>query len=346
MNKIKKVLDKIYNNLELRRRNVPLFMGDPGLGKTWIIEEFAKSVGAHVELFLTSSKPPFEIDGIGIPNTQRTKAKHVEFENILKLKDGDILFFDELPNGNLATLNASLTFIESRITASGRKMPDIMIVGAGNFQGMTPMTPQIKRRFIWYKVEFDAPMWQKFMFDRYKIPFNISFKLCSLIKSEKFDNYNFYTPADIDKAVERIIYGMDSTDPYSPSLLPILNTLITNNLDEDIEITKDKKLFKGETIKWLDLIRYSKEDFNINLLDKNNIVNIDEKGEYEIVILNNKKEVIGEIKNIDALREMYNLSESEILCLESGEYINIVPFLLREGVRGGLVIGGLYVQKK
>ena len=58
--------------------------------------------------------------------------------NILKLKDGDILFFDELPNGNINTLNACLTFIESRITAAGRKLPNIMIVGAGNYQGIRP----------------------------------------------------------------------------------------------------------------------------------------------------------------------------------------------------------------
>lgn len=326
MNKIKEVLETIYNNLELRRRNVPLFMGNPGLGKTWIVEEFAESVGAHVELFLTSSKPPFEIDGIGIPNTQRTKAKHVEFENILKLKDGDILFFDELPNGNLATLNASLTFIESRITAAGRKMPDIMIVGAGNFQGMTPMTPQIKRRFIWYEVKFNPSMWQDFMYDRYKMPKNISAKLCTLIKNEEFTGYNFNTPADIDKAVERIIFGMDSNDPYSPVLLPILNTLITNNLDGDIEITKDKNLVKGESIKWLDLVRYTKGNIDINSFSKKDNDGSDNdidtnKNEYEILILNKEKEIVGELKNVSELTKLYYFKDSDIEKLEKGEII-------------------------
>ena len=171
MQKIKNVLSGIYNDLELRNKVVPLFMGKTGIGKTYLIYEFAKEVGAHVELFLTSSKPPYEIDGIGIPNAERTQAIHVEFDTIMKLKDGDILFFDEMPNGLLPTLNASLTLLESRITAAGRKLPNIMIVAAGNYEGMTPMTPQIKERFLWYDVKFDANMWQNYMWNKYKMPF-------------------------------------------------------------------------------------------------------------------------------------------------------------------------------
>jgi hypothetical protein len=249
---IKEVLEKVYNNLELRKTVVPLFMGNTGLGKTHIIKDFANSVGAHLELFLTSAKPPFEIDGIGVPNTKRTKAVHVEFENILKLKDGDILFLDEMPNGNLATLNAFLTFVESRITAAGRKLPDIMIVAAGNYQGMSPMTPQIKERFVWYDVKFDAKMWKEFMFNKYKMHDKITDMLCNLIHSEEFMGYNFNTPRSLDKAVNLIIN--DVPTPYSVILKPILQTLINNPIGKRIRFSNtDRYLEADEMISWLEL---------------------------------------------------------------------------------------------
>jgi SpoVK/Ycf46/Vps4 family AAA+-type ATPase len=84
MNKILAILEGTYKYPSLRRRKIPLFMGMPGLGKTYVIEEFARKKGVHLELFLSSSKSPLEIDGIGIPNNERTKAVHVEFENLFQ----------------------------------------------------------------------------------------------------------------------------------------------------------------------------------------------------------------------------------------------------------------------
>lgn len=39
-----------------------------------------------------------------------------------------------------------------------------MIVAAANPQGMAPLTPQIKERFLWYNVVFDPTMWKEYMF--------------------------------------------------------------------------------------------------------------------------------------------------------------------------------------
>jgi MoxR-like ATPase len=258
MQSIKSTLRGIYEDEELRSKVVPLFMGKTGIGKTHLIYEFAAEVGAHVELFLTSSKPPFEIDGIGVPNEDRTKAVHIEFENILKLKDGDILFFDEMPNGLLPTLNASLTFLESRITAAGRKLPKIMIVAAGNYTGMTPMTDQIKERFVWYDVKFDKASWQNFMKKKYQMPNNISTKLCKLIEEEDFTGYNYNTPRSLDKAVNMMVKNVHT--PYSKVLKPILDTLIENTLG-DIELNNGDVLTKNEHISWLKLKQLSNGTF-------------------------------------------------------------------------------------
>lgn len=63
---ITEVLEKIYHNKELRRSIVPLFLGNPGIGKTVLIYEFANKIGVNVVEFITSQRNPFEISGLAI----------------------------------------------------------------------------------------------------------------------------------------------------------------------------------------------------------------------------------------------------------------------------------------
>lgn len=66
MKVIKEVLEKVYNNTELRKKVVPLFIGDPGLGKTVLIDEFAKEKNVQLVELITSQMSPFEISGIAM----------------------------------------------------------------------------------------------------------------------------------------------------------------------------------------------------------------------------------------------------------------------------------------
>lgn len=66
MNKIKSILEGIYTQPTLRKSIVPLFIGNPGLGKTVLIEEFAREKGVKVVEFITSQMSPFEISGIAM----------------------------------------------------------------------------------------------------------------------------------------------------------------------------------------------------------------------------------------------------------------------------------------
>ena len=255
---MKKILEKIYTNNNLRKRIVPLFIGDPGIGKTAIIEQFAKEKNVSLVELITSQMSPFEISGICIPRHEEQKMVYYNFDRLDNLKDGDILFFDELLNGNPTVLNACLTILEQRTMISGKKLPDIMIIAAANPQGMTPLTPQIKERFVWYKVKFDDISWQKFMAEKYLMPDNISKLLVNLIKNENFTSgHNYNTPRSIDKAVEMIIY--DAPTPYSQALLPILKTHITNILEKDVELENGKILVPNEMISYLELIKILKK---------------------------------------------------------------------------------------
>jgi len=257
MKNIKEILEKVYTNEELRKSIVPLFIGDPGLGKTVLITEFAKEKGVELVELITSQMSPFEISGIAMPEKDSKKMVYYNFDKLENLKDGDILFFDELLNGNPVVLNACLTILEQRKFISGKPLPDIMIVAAANPQGMTPITPQIKERFVWYNVKFSLPGWRTYMIDKYSITKTIANKLSSLIKNETFTDNNFNTPRSIDKAVNMIIH--DVPTPYTNLLMPILSEPIENKLDTPIKLTKDRNLEVNEIIMWIDLIRIKRK---------------------------------------------------------------------------------------
>jgi len=253
MIKIKEILEKVYNNESLRKSIVPLFIGDPGLGKTVLIQDFAKEKDVKLVELITSQMSPFEISGIAMPDKDIKKMVYYNFDKLENLVDGDILFFDELLNGNPVVLNACLTILEQRKYISGKNLPNIMIVAAANPQGMSPLTPQIKERFVWYNVKFDRNMWMKYMINKYQISTNIGNKLCSLISEENFISNNFNTPRSIDKAVNMIIHEVPT--PYNKIITPILLEMIKNPFEQEINLPNGTVLAPNEMISWLDLIK-------------------------------------------------------------------------------------------
>ena len=150
-------------------------------------------------------------------------------------------------------INACLTLLESRVTVSGKKLPNIMIVAAANPQGAVLITPAIKERFVWYDVIFDASMWKKYMSSEYDMPNGISNQLCTLIAAEKFKDINFMTPRSIVKAVKCIIKSCPT--PYSESIEPFLMKFVTNKLDITVDLGHGVELEPGDQIPWLSLVR-------------------------------------------------------------------------------------------
>ncbi len=193
---------------------------------------------------------------------------YFDFDRFCNLKDGDILFFDELLNANPMVLNACLTLLENRRMISGRPLPDIMIVAAANPQGATILTPQIKERFIFYDVAFDAKLWGEYMYKKYNIVDSVLENLVTLIKNEKFENsrFNYFTPRSIDKALNMIIKGVDT--PYKKDLKPILERLVMNESGFDLELDADTKWLNGEGMSWLKVAQ-----FTLNNNKKNDKVN-------------------------------------------------------------------------
>lgn len=156
MKHIKEMLDLV----DKMRDYVALgLMSDPGLSKTSQINQWAEAHGRRVFELVISQRMPSEISGMPMPVNDTKKMEIYDFDTLLAMKDGDILFLDEFTNGNVQTLNACLTLIQDRKMLSGKKLPSIIVVAAGNPQGRCDLLPQVKQRFLWVNVQFDAEMW-------------------------------------------------------------------------------------------------------------------------------------------------------------------------------------------
>lgn len=183
---------------------------------------------------------------------------YYNYDKLDSLKDGDILFFDELLNGNPVVLNACLTVLEQRKMISGKPLPDVMIVAAANPQGMTPLTPQIKERFIWYNVVFNEELWRNYMFDKYTMPYGISnMIIIDMIFKETFEKRNFWTPRTIEKWFNMIL--LDGEIPNEGDKLKRIleNGTVDNPFNEDIELPDGSIIRKDQRFKWIDYYKLS-----------------------------------------------------------------------------------------
>lgn len=245
------VLNKTYDNSFLRQRTIPLFMSNPGVGKSTIIKEFADSKGVHMAKITLSQRMPNEVTGGVMPSLEKGVWETLDNQQLADLKDGDILFFDEVFNGTLKqTLDAVLNLLEDRMLPSGKKLADVMIVAASNFQGLIQITPQVKERFIRYDLKFDSEEWINLMIKKYGMPREISAKLCKLIHLEKFENadWTYYSPRSIEKSILQAAFELEGP----------LDDKVHACLIETIKMPSDSeklKVKKGDEIEYLTFLK-------------------------------------------------------------------------------------------
>lgn len=160
--------DKVYKLIEAadkcRKEIVLCLMGKPGIGKTESVERFAKDNNRNVVHIIASQILPSEVSGMTMPNQETRSMDVFDHYRMSHMKDGDILFFDELLKGQQAVLNACLTLIQERRLMSGTKLPDVLIVAAANPLATPVQLPvEIRQRFLFVDVEWDVYGWIEYM---------------------------------------------------------------------------------------------------------------------------------------------------------------------------------------
>ena len=265
---LKEILNKTYDNPVLRRTTVPLFMSNPGTGKTTILKEFAKERGVDILKITLSQRMPNEVISMLMPNQKTGKIEVYDSLEISALKPGSILFFDEVFNGVLKqTLDSMLNFTEDRITPSGKHVEDIMIIAASNPQGLINLTPQIKERFIRYDLKFNAEEYQTYMKDKYGMPEDISGHLCTLINKEKFEHvdWNYVTPRSLEKSINQI--GCELKSPYDDVLMPFLKQELVSPMN-----IKAINIKKGGKVEYLEILKLLVKAANEPVKEKKTVV--------------------------------------------------------------------------
>jgi len=262
---ILEILEKTYNNPILRKTTVPLFMSDPGIGKTNITEGFVKdfveSKGKKMVTMILPNLMPNEAVGGVYPNQQTKIWEFYDSEKLACLNDLDVLFLDEVFNGTLkATLDSMLNVLGQRMLGSGKKLADVMIVAASNPQGLINLTPQIKERFIRYDLKFSVEEFQEYMKQKYGMPETISKNLTILVGKEKFDSnvWNYNSARSIEKSINQIGCGLQS--PYEDVLLPYLKE--TLNSPMNIEALNIKK---GDSVEYLEILKLIIKNNNLDV---------------------------------------------------------------------------------
>ena len=196
---IARLLESAY---EMRKEIVPLLMGEPGIGKTQGVYDFAERKGVKVVELYLSQMSPLEISGMTMPNEADHSMQVFDSKRLDSLEDGDVLFLDELLQAPQQVLAACLTLIQERRMLSGKMLPDVFIVAAANpIDNMETRIPlSIRQRFMAVEVGFDDKAWAMYMQDRGMLATVDDIKLVN--GSIHGDRFNRCTPRSLTKLCE------------------------------------------------------------------------------------------------------------------------------------------------
>ena len=209
----------IYHFLEMidkdgvRDQIVPCFMGCPGIGKTHEIERYAKDRGKKVVHIIASQILPSEVSGITMPDKEAGGMTVYDHVRLSSLKDGDILFFDELLQGQQQVLSACLTLIQERRLMSDKPLPDVMIVAAANpLANPSQLPAAIRDRFLFIGMEFDFVEWKQYMKDSQGIIIEDSMQNEIDASDTSVVGWNAQTPRTVTKLCKFITNNIDDAN--------------------------------------------------------------------------------------------------------------------------------------
>ena len=255
----------IYDLIEAadtcRKEIVLCLLGKPGIGKTEAVEKFARDHNRNVVHIITSQILPSEVSGMTMPN-QKTKSMDVfDHYRLSHMKDGDILFFDELLKGQQQVLNACLTLIQERRLMSGTKLPDVLIIAAANPLASPVQLPlEIRQRFMFVEVEWDHNEWIEYMKDLGFVNEEGLYKLADKImsKGNSTKEWNTLTPRTATKLCLWMRESMNPTlkwyidTEFGIDVASVINDIVNNKTRKPPCVQIADKIIEELSEKYID----------------------------------------------------------------------------------------------
>lgn len=163
--------------------NVPIIWGDPGIGKTAMVEQLAKEVGRELFVVIGSTMEPTDIAGLPIPQEGEDGVLESRFTDpdflafVRKHKGNVILLFDEFLSTPPVVQNSLLTAIQSRRLPGGRFLPDnVWMILASNPMEQTLDGTELSLPMSNRLVHFYANVDQEFFLRNFPSNFGKGFK--------------------------------------------------------------------------------------------------------------------------------------------------------------------------
>lgn len=181
--------NELYRHIQyaIDTKRAPFIWGDPGVGKSAIIQYVAKKFGYHFEDVRLSQIDSVDLRGLPTKSYDRFDDEEVSSENpergpivewampdflararAAKLKDGKptLFFFDEFNSAMKNTLAAAYQLVLDRRIGCFDLGENDVVLAAGNFEtngGVTTMMPTpLANRFVHYNLKVSANDWLDF----------------------------------------------------------------------------------------------------------------------------------------------------------------------------------------
>lgn len=148
------------------RANVPvLFTGEPGIGKTAVIEQLATAWGRHLETVIGSVREATDFLGLPIESGGTVRYAPLDWATNLQQSEAGLLYLGELSTSAPSVQKAMLRIIQERVVGDFQLGQHVAIVSDRNptesaVDGFD-LAPPVANRFIHLDWQFEADTWHQ-----------------------------------------------------------------------------------------------------------------------------------------------------------------------------------------
>lgn len=158
------LIERMLDRIKEQPRIALAIEGQAGMGKSAIVESWAKDNNLPVVKLLASTLSEEDIAGVIVADHEKHTGEYYSLGLLDKVvKEPTVLFLDELNTSVKETADALLTLIESRHLPDGTPLhKDTIIVAAMNpavAYGNYELSPAMRNRFAWVSWSQDAKEW-------------------------------------------------------------------------------------------------------------------------------------------------------------------------------------------